>query len=183
MHVVLFFIPVLSRCWFDYEWLLSCIRFGISNIFPLAFSKYGYASLLHAFERVLINGHSVYARMWRSKNLVRLGNLAILNAFPIFCHFQETYHHRKLGLGQDTFCLLQLEKMYDLKQWQCSNEKPWIFRLVPGREKLAKLGLVYSIWLTASAIYRLTTKASGPCAMLPHTGVTNETKTDFAPNM
>jgi len=76
--------------------------------FSRAFSKqYGCASLLHAFERVLINGHSVYARMCRSKNLVRQGNFVILNAFPIFCHFQETYHHRKLGLGQDTFCLLQ----------------------------------------------------------------------------
>ena len=39
MHVFLIFIPVLSRCLFDHEWLLSCICFGISNNFPVRFQN------------------------------------------------------------------------------------------------------------------------------------------------
>ena len=94
---------------FIWPWMTTFVcMFWNFKQFSRAFSKqYGCASLLHAFERVLINEHSVYARMCRSKNLVRPGNFVILNAFPIFCHFEETYHYRKLGLGQDKFCLLQ----------------------------------------------------------------------------
>ena len=37
MHVLLLFIPVLSRCWFDHELLLSCVFLGISNYFVSIF--------------------------------------------------------------------------------------------------------------------------------------------------
>jgi len=49
--------------------------------------------------------------------------------------------------------ILSTSKVEDenLKHWQCSNDKPWIFRLVSGKVKLAKVRLVYSIWLTVSA--------------------------------
>ena len=59
------------------------------------------------------------------------------------------------------------------------HEKPKVFRLASGKVKIAKLSLIYSSWLSVSVISRLTSKASGPCAMLPHALVTNETKSRF----
>jgi len=179
MHVFLFYSSVIPL----FRWpRMTAFMYMFWNFkqYSRAFSKqYGFASLLHVFERVLINGHSVYARMCHNKNLIRLGNFVILNTFPIFCHFQEAYHHRKLGLGQDTFCLLQRKKTWNLKHWNCSNEKLWIFRLVSGKVKLTKVSLICSIWLTVSEILRLTIKTSGPCAMLPHARVINKTKSRF----